>query len=306
MASIRTASVSRKIDYPVSDGQPVGETPYHRDNILQTVETLQHWYADNSRVYVSGNMFLYYVPGDRLRHLSPDVFVAFGIPKTPERMCYLVWEEGKAPDVVFEITSPSTRAEDLDDKFAIYQDTLKVKEYFLFDPNAEYLRPPLKGFRLQKGKYVPIKPVKGRLFSKVLGLQVARDGWRMRLYDPKSKQWLLWQRERAEAAIAWAEAERAQAEEQRAQAEEQRAQAEEQRAQAKEQRARAKSEWERAESELARAEAERTRAEAERTRAEAEQARAEKAEAALRDANAEMQRLQKELSAARQRKSNHQ
>ena len=59
-------------------------------------------------VYVSGNLLVYYVPGDRLRHLSPDVFVAKGVPKR-ERLNYLMWEEGKGPDVVIELTSSSMR-----------------------------------------------------------------------------------------------------------------------------------------------------------------------------------------------------
>ena len=66
-----------------------------------------------------------------------------GIPKhrTPERRRYLVWEEGKGPDVVIEFTSASTEEEDRETKMRIYRDVLRMKEYFLFDPYAEYLEP---------------------------------------------------------------------------------------------------------------------------------------------------------------------
>ena len=47
---------------------------------------------------------------------------------------------------------------------------LGVKEYFLFDPFEDYLDPPIQGYRLRKGAYVPIKPVNGRLPSQVTGL----------------------------------------------------------------------------------------------------------------------------------------
>ena len=67
-------------------------------------------------VYISGNMFLYYVPGKKRRHVSPDVFLVRGIPNK-DRDAYFVWEEGKGPDVVFEYTSPSTRDEDLNEKY---------------------------------------------------------------------------------------------------------------------------------------------------------------------------------------------
>src|SRR4029077_1440785 len=99
------------------------------------------WFNDDPMVFVAGNLFLYYARGDRLKHLSPDVFVVRGIPKRPPRRRYLVWVEGKVPDWVMEYTSESTREEDLDDKFAIYQDTIKVPELFLFDPLGEYLKP---------------------------------------------------------------------------------------------------------------------------------------------------------------------
>jgi Uma2 family endonuclease len=213
MASIESIWTSPEIDYPDSDGKPMGETPWHRDNILQLIEMLRGWYANNPLAYVTGNMFLYYVPGDKRRHVSPDVFVALDVPKHPERPCWLTWKEGKAPDVVVEFTSASTQEEDLRDKFAIYRDKLKVREYFLFDPREEYLTPSLQGYRLQRGRYVPIRAVKGRLTSNVLGLQLVRDDWQLRLYDPKTKKRLLTPTE-----IGYAERERADAEYERAEA----------------------------------------------------------------------------------------
>jgi Uma2 family endonuclease len=139
-------------------------------------------------VYVSGNMMMYYVPGDKRRHISPDVFVTFGIPKLPERKYYLVWEEGKGPDVIFEISSKSTKRDDLGKKFTLYRDTLRVQEYFLFDPEEEYLTPSLQGFRLEQGDYVRIEPVAGRLPSQLLGLHLERQGSYLRLYDPATGQ----------------------------------------------------------------------------------------------------------------------
>ncbi|MBW3596495.1 MAG: Uma2 family endonuclease [Planctomycetes bacterium] len=190
MASIQSRSAPTEVEYPDSDGQPVGETPQHCDNLHHLVEMLRGWFADDDHVYVAGNSFLYYVEGDPRRHISPDVFVVRGIPKQPPRRRYLVWEEKKAPDFVIELTSQSTMEEDLEDKFQIYRDILRVQEYFLFDPLDEFLEPRLRGFRLKKGEYVPIRRVKGRLPSKVLGLHLEPRDWELRLYDPGAEKWL--------------------------------------------------------------------------------------------------------------------
>ncbi len=213
MATGTPTSVPPEIDYPDSDGQPMAETPDHRDNLSYLVEMLRFWFIDEPKVYVSGNMFIYYVPGNRLRHLAPDVFVVKGILKTivPRRRRYLVWEERKAPDLAIELTSESTREEDMDDKFQIYRDQLKVREYFLFDPHEEYLDPPLKGFRLLGKDYIPIDPVNGRLPSEVLGLHLERDDWLLRLYNPTTGKWLLTPPEEHEA-LQRLEAEKQQAE----------------------------------------------------------------------------------------------
>src|SRR5487761_1646826 len=151
--------------YPDSDGRPVGETPAHFRNLRHLVEMLEALYAGEPRVYVAGNMFLYYVPGDRLKHVSPDLFVVRGGPKDKPRRKYLLWEEGKGPDLVVELTSESTRDEDLDKKW-LYRDILGVSEYVLFDPFGEYLVPSL------------------------LGLHFEAHGENLRLYDPATGGWL--------------------------------------------------------------------------------------------------------------------
>jgi Uma2 family endonuclease len=159
-------------------------------------------------VYVCGNLLLYYEEGNPRKHVAPDVLVARGVPKQPKREYYLVWKEGKAPDLVVEITSKSTRREDKKTKFAIYRDILRVTEYFLFDPRTEYLQPPLQGLRLAGGEYVSIEPIAGRLPSEVLGLHLERDGEQLRLFDPAAGQRLLTRIEAREAAERRADDER--------------------------------------------------------------------------------------------------
>ncbi len=180
--------VEAEIDYPESDGKPMAETPEHRDVLTESVETLKDRFANHPKVYVSGNMMMYHVRGDTRRHFSTDVFVAFGIPKLPERRVYLLWKE-KSPDVAIELTSKSTKKKDTKDKFELYHE-LRIREYFLFDPLEEYLKPSLQGFRLMEEDYVRIEPVDGRLPSEVLQLHLERQGWQLRFWDPATRQWL--------------------------------------------------------------------------------------------------------------------
>ena len=184
MATVGGQRRTREIVYPTRDGKPMAETELHRDDMVDTIQTLQDYFADRPRVYVGGNLLLFYEEGNRRKHVSPDVLVAFGVPKEPKRDHYLVWKEGKSPDFIAEITSKSTRREDQKTKFILYRDVLRVPEYVLFDPRAEYLDPPLQGFRLVGGDYVLIEPVAGRLPSQVLGLHLERDGQELRLFDP--------------------------------------------------------------------------------------------------------------------------
>jgi len=179
----------------------MAETDRHRYLMVDTIAALQHWYDPEPDVYVSGNLLLFYERGNKRRHLSPDVFVVLGVPKH-ERLNYLLWEEGKGPDFIIEMTSSSTRHTDTTRKMALYRDRLRVQEYFLFDPFGDYLDPPFQGYRLQRGVYVPIRPVQGRLPSKVTGLHLERAGSSLRLYDPVAGKWLPTPEERANQADA--------------------------------------------------------------------------------------------------------
>jgi Uma2 family endonuclease len=179
----------------------MAETDLHRDLMIALIQILQAHYAHEPLVYVSGNLLVFYVPGDKRRHLAPDVFVVKGVPKRP-RLHYLIWQEGKGLDLVIELTSSSTRDEDLEHKFLLYQNVLSVPEYFLFDPYGEYLDPPLQGYRLEQGVYVRIEPVDGRLPSVVLSLHLERHDTELRLVDPATGQWLPTPGERLEQVEA--------------------------------------------------------------------------------------------------------
>ncbi len=181
---------SESKNYPTRDGKPVAETDLHRDIMVSLISMLKRHYERDPMIYVSGNLLIFYEPGNKRRHVAPDVFVVKGVAKKM-RDNYLLWEEGKGPDLVIEVTSSSTKKEDVKKKYELYRDVLKVPEYFLFDPRGDYLMPPLKGYRLRDGDYQPLLPEQGRLRSETLGLELVQEGSCLRLYDHVTGQPLL-------------------------------------------------------------------------------------------------------------------
>jgi Uma2 family endonuclease len=253
--AVSTAPRSAEIVYPTSDGRPIGETDLHRNIMFASIELLKLHYA-GQQVYVSGNILLFYQPGNRRRHVSPDVLVVKGLDPH-DRENYLLWEEGRPPDVVIEVTSDSTRDEDLHDKFEIYRDQIRVVEYFLFDPRGDYLEPALQGYRLKARRYEPVKPVAGRLPSRELGLHLEVGNRELRFFDPATGRWIPTPDEARKAA----EAERRQMGAKWQQAEVERRQAEAERQQAEAARCEMEAKWQ-----VAEAQAEQLRQELERLR----------------------------------------
>jgi Uma2 family endonuclease len=215
----RLTTAATQIYYPESDGKPMGETDVHIDALIYLREPLRDHFRDDPRVYVAGNMLLYYEEGNPAACVAPDVFVVQGVAKG-ERRTYRLWEEGQPPTVVFEITSRGSRLEDLGIKRAVYA-MLGVREYFLYDPLGEYLRPSLQGYRLQEGEYQRIPPEgEGRLTSQALSMELRVEEGRLQLVNPATGERLLTPSEALMARrVADTRASRAEAELERVRAE---------------------------------------------------------------------------------------
>lgn len=216
-----------EVYYPESDGKPVAETEIHVDELLTARFVLKEHFRGVDDFYVNGNMLLYFVEGDPRKSVAPDVFVVRGVPNRKRRV-FKVWEEGHAPCFVLEVTSDSTRAEDLRKKKDLYEG-LGVEEYFLFDPLRDYLEPSLRGFRLVEGRYRPVEPeADGSLASRTTGTRLRREAQhQLRFLNAETGEPLLRieevrdRAEMAEEALREAESERrnarnAEAERQRA------------------------------------------------------------------------------------------
>ena len=174
-------------ELPYDDGEPM-ETQRHKVQMDLLIDTMEVWLAQRDDGYTSGNMFVYYslaqVKNQDFK--GPDFFVTLGVPKG-ERLSWVCWEEGKTPDVVIELLSPSTRTYDKGEKRAIYQNQLHVPEYYWFDPfNPE----DWAGFELQGGAYQPLSiNDQGQLVSQILQLGLVR--WQG-TYKGVTATWLRW------------------------------------------------------------------------------------------------------------------
>jgi Uma2 family endonuclease len=220
-------NVIAEIYYPESDGEPMAETDLHRDWMIRILDVLQHRYR-GQQVYISGNLLMYYVEGDPAKSVAPDAFVVKGVDSGRRRV-YKIWVEGKAPDVVFETTSNKTQVNDTQKKFQLYAQ-LGIPEYFLYDPTADYLEPPLQGYRLGEAGYERLEPdTLGRLPSEELDMFVELQDGELVFRDRSTEQVQSTKAESLGRAVVTAEAERAVEATHRRLAQKQRQVAEEQR-----------------------------------------------------------------------------
>jgi Uma2 family endonuclease len=210
----------------------MGETEWHVHWAMRLRDILRHRYR-GQRVYVGANMFIYYVEGQPFYNVCPDVFVVLDCDPRVRRV-FKTWEDDRAPTAVFEITSKSTSRED----FVYKPDTyakVGVRDYVMYDPEAEYLKRPLQVFRLTSDGYVRVEPnASGQLVCQSLGITLELDGHDLLLRDAVTGEILPSDAEAAQTERDTAQAERdaAQAERDAAQAERDAAQAERDAAQA--------------------------------------------------------------------------
>ena len=187
------------IFYPESDGKQMGETDWHRNLMAHLIDTLKIHFQARPDVYVTGNIMFYYVEGNPRKSISPDVMVCFGVEKKLRRT-YKLWAEGRAPSVVIEISSRATWDEDLKKKLSLYAQ-MGVAEYYVFDPEYDYLKEPLLAYRLVNGEYIKLKVVNGSIYSPILDLELVDTGETLRLRDPCAGEWLLSAAEEHEARM---------------------------------------------------------------------------------------------------------
>ncbi|NCJ06479.1 Uma2 family endonuclease [Synechococcales cyanobacterium C] len=224
-------------ELPCDDGVPM-ETQRHKWQMDLLIDGLSTWLDAREEGYVNGNMFIYFslaqVKNQDFK--GPDFFAVLGVPKG-ERKSWVVWEEEKAPDVVIELLSRSTAQQDKAEKKQIYQDKLRVSEYFWYDPfNPE----DFAGFTLQDGHYAAIPPnSQGWLLSDRLQLALVRWSGDYRGIETVWLRWATLEGDLLPTAqeLAMAAQQQAETAQQQAEAAQQQAEAAQQQLEATQQRA---------------------------------------------------------------------
>ena len=178
--------ISEEIIFPPSDlysDEPPAETELHLEQIMLLIKSLKWLWKERTDFYAVGNLSIYYSPNQKKsEHFrGPDFFVVLGTERKT-RKSWVVWEEnGKYPNLIIEILSPTTAKTDRGTKKELYQDIFRTPEYFLFDPyTLEFA-----GFYLIHGKYQPVEPnKKGHLWSEELGLYLGIVQGLLRYFTP--------------------------------------------------------------------------------------------------------------------------
>ena len=164
------------VEYP--EGNWIAQSVAHGDAVGQASTALQHHFRERQNVLVAMELMVYYQSGNSEAKLQPDVLVVFGAQRG-NRSSFKVWEEGKAPDFVLEVASPSTAENDAEHKAREYA-RIGVREYWRLDPQGSLLASPLEGYELSAGQYQRLRSVEGTgrggaLRSRVLGLELRSE-----------------------------------------------------------------------------------------------------------------------------------
>jgi Uma2 family endonuclease len=167
--------------FPETDGKPMADNEVNQEQMIELILELRQAESPQGH-HVGGNLLIYYNPENGWDHISPDVFVA--LDAGPDfRESWKVWVEGKFPEVIFEVASPSTQHIDIKDKVGTYE-RLGAHEYYIYDP-AGRLQPAFRGYARQDSRLVLLpNPTGVSITSPLLGLELrVVDRW-LRVIDP--------------------------------------------------------------------------------------------------------------------------
>ncbi len=139
-------------DLPFGDGIPL-ESLRHRIAIeLLTDLTQSHWRKRVTEFFTGGDMFVYYSlqQARNQDYRGPDFFIVDNVDGTRERKSWLVWQEnGRYPDLIIELLSPSTERVDKTTKKFLYEQTFHTSEYYCYEPFTH----ELTGWHLVNNQY---------------------------------------------------------------------------------------------------------------------------------------------------------
>lgn len=170
--------------YPESDGKPMADNTQQFRWIVTIKENLEIMFAGQSDVFVAGDLLWYPEVGNNRLAQAPDVMVVFGRPKG-DRGSYQQWKEGGiAPQVVFEILSPSNTPIEMTRKLLFYQQ-YGVEEYYQYDPS----RNELAGSQRVQGALAEISELQNWV-SPQLSIRFELTATTLNIYGPDGDRFL--------------------------------------------------------------------------------------------------------------------
>lgn len=179
-----SSNLSTNLGYPDSDGKSMADNTEQFRWIVFFKENLEILLASESNVFVAGDLLWYPVQSRLIIPTAPDTMVVFGRPKG-RRGSYRQWLEGNiAPQVVFEILSPSNTADEMARKLEFY-DTYGVEEYYLYDPE----RFQLDGWIRQPNHLTKVPQMQGWA-SPRLGIRFDTSQGELVVYRPDGQPFL--------------------------------------------------------------------------------------------------------------------
>ncbi len=175
-------------DLIFDDGVPL-ESNRHRIAINVLIEAIYEALQERDDFFAGGNMFVYYSSKQARNQdfRGPDFFVVLDVDGTKERQGWVVWEEeGRYPDVIVELLSPTTAKQDKTEKKKIYEQTFRTQYYFIYDP---FQPDSFQGWNLGANRqYQEIIPnEQGWLWCEILGLWLGK--WSGTIYQ-ENATWL--------------------------------------------------------------------------------------------------------------------
>ncbi|MGB3238480.1 MAG: Uma2 family endonuclease [Geitlerinemataceae cyanobacterium] len=218
-------------DLPSEDSEEPGLPDEFHDLQPQLLSrTLRLTDYPGEHCFTASDLNLYYDVKHPLWHKRPDWFLVVDVPRLYEgtdlRRSYVIWQEGKSPDVVIEFLSPGTESEDLGrfgdetkndtsdvseavnggngdksivpvsgrltrpkppGKVEVYEQYLRVPHYIVYSRYTQQLR----YFKLDGGQYreQPLAAENPRLWLADLGMGL---GIWEGVFEGISSPWLRW------------------------------------------------------------------------------------------------------------------
>lgn len=160
----RAPSKRKAVFYPETDGQPMAQNPKQWNAIVQIASNLERLYENDASVWIGKDQFWYPRAGAPQVVQAPDIFLVYGVEKK-FRPTYKQWKENNiAPQVVFEVISPSNDRKEMEEKRQ-FCERFGVEEFYIVDVDFDLVPEGVEGYLRNADGRLTLRPFNERLVS---------------------------------------------------------------------------------------------------------------------------------------------